>query len=156
MQYKPIPTFILCFLFFSMGHAQSVLYSPAINEDINTSFEVIGKAGNFYWLYKIKKNISYKNGMAVWPPKEDCSFEVYDARLSRIKEIRSPLSDSVLKQYLIPQKASFDQLMFKKSGSKTSVIVNRFSQDGATVKNAHLFDCLLYFVFFVPGGLSLL
>jgi hypothetical protein len=120
--------------------AQSVSYSSTVSNDINTRFEVIGKAGNFYWLYKTKKYNTYKNGAATWSPKEDRSFEVYDERLIRVKEIRSPLSDSVLKEYLVPQKASFDQLLFKKSGNKISVVVNRFAQDGAEVKNAHLFD----------------
>jgi hypothetical protein len=138
MQYKPaIQFFILCFILHSIVGAQSVIYSSTISTDINTSFEVIGKAGNFYWLYKNKKN-----GGRTWPPKEERSFEVYDDRLHLVKEISSlPLSDSVLKQYLIPQKYSFDQLMFKKALNKTSVMVNRFTQEGAEiVSNAHLFD----------------
>lgn len=137
MQYKPaIPSFILCFLLHSIVGAQSVIYSSTVSTDINTNFEVIGKAGNFYWLYKNKKN-----GRPAWPPKEDRSFEVYDERLHLVKEISSPLSDSVLKQYLIPQRYSFDQLIFKKSLNKTSIVVNRFTQDGnEALRNAHLFD----------------
>jgi hypothetical protein len=136
MQYKPIPTFILCFLCYSIVSAQSVLYSSTVSNDINTSFEVIGKAGNFYWLYKNKKKKT-----STWPPKQDRSFEVYDGRLQLVKEIPTSLSDSILKQYLIPQRYSFDQLLFKKSFNKTSVVVNRFTQDGAEVAtNAHLFD----------------
>ena len=50
------------------------------------------------------------------------------------------LGRSVLKEYLVPQKASFDQLLFKKAENKISVVVNRFAQDGAKVKNAYLFD----------------
>ena len=142
MQYKPaIPSLVLCFLLHSAIRAQSVSYSSTVNSDINTKFEVIGKAGNFYWLYKSKKNYTNKNGRPTWPPKEDRSFEVYDGRLQKIKEIPAPLSDSVLKQYLIPQRYSFDQLIFKGSLNKTSVVVNRFTQDGAeAVMNAHLFD----------------
>jgi len=142
MHYKPaILSFFLCFLLHGVSGAQSVLYSSAVTKDINTSFEVIGKAGKFYWLYKNRKSWTYKNGAAAWPPKENRSFEVYDARLQRVKEISSPLSDSVLKQYLIPQRFSFDHLIFKKSLGKTSVVVNRFTQDGAEVlNNAHLFD----------------
>jgi len=142
MQFKPaIPSFFLCLLLHGIVSAQSVLYSSTISNDINTSFEAIGKAGNFYWLYKIKKNWTYKNGAATWPPKEDHSFEIYDGRLHHVKEISSPLSDSVLKQYLIPQRYSFDQLILKKSLNKTSVVVNRFTQDGTgPASNAHLFD----------------
>ena len=137
MQYKPaILSFFLCFLLHSIVTAQSVLYSSTVSNNVNTSFEVIGKAGNFYWLYKNKKIPG-----PTWPPKEDRSFEVYDGRLRRVKEIKSPLSDSVVKQYLIPQRYSFDQLVFKKSFNKTSAVVNRFTQDGAeAVRNAHLFD----------------
>jgi hypothetical protein len=118
------------------------LYSSTSSDDNNTSLDVIGKAGSYYWLYKNKRY-----GFSTWPPKEDHSFEVYDGRLHRVKKISSPLSDSVVKQYLIPQKYNFDQLVFKKSPSKTSVLVNRFTQDGAEVKNAHLFD--------LPGEVAL-
>jgi hypothetical protein len=137
MQNKPaIPFFFLCFLLHSILHAQSVLYSSTVSNNTNTSFEVIGKAGNFYWLYKNRKIAGL-----TWPPKEDRSFEVYDARLQRVKQIPTTLSDSVLKQYLIPQKYSFDQLLLKKGSNKTSVVVNRFKQDGSdAVMDAHLFD----------------
>lgn len=141
MQYKPIPTLILCFLCHSIACAQSVQYSSTVSNDINTRFDVIGKPGNFYWLYKIKKSSRYKNGVAAWPPREDRSFDVYDEQLNRVKEIPSPLSDSVLKQYLIPQRASFDQLVFKKGANKTSVVVNRFTPEGkVVVTNGYLSD----------------
>jgi hypothetical protein len=142
MQHNPaIPFFILCCLLHGALGAQSVSYSSTVNDDANTSFEAIGKAGDFYWLYKTKKSYSYKNGRITWPPKEDYSFEVYDARLQHEKEIPASLPDSVLKQYLVPQKHCFDQVLFKQSFNKTSVIVNRFAQDGAgAVKSAHLFD----------------
>ena len=131
---RSIVCFFLCLLLHSIGDAQSVLYSSTIGNDSYTNFQIIGKAGNFYWLYKSKKRGH------TWPLKEDRSFEVYDDRLHRVKEINSSLSDSVVKQYLIPQKYSFDQLMFKQGLNKTSVVINRFSQDGGEIKNAHLLD----------------
>lgn len=134
-------SFALCFLFDSVVCAQSVLYSSLVTNDINTRFEVIGKAGNFYWIYKSKRNNTYKKGSFPWPPEKDLSFEVYDRRLNHVKEISYTLSDSVLKQYLITQRHCFDQLIFSKSVKKTSVAVNRFTQDGnEMVNNAHLFD----------------
>jgi hypothetical protein len=131
-----------------MSGAQSVLYSSASNKDINTTVEIIGKAGGFYWLYKTKKNYTYKNGRTLWSPREDYFFEVYDGQLTRVAAIPVPLSDSVLKQYLVPQKYNFDQVVFKKSLAKTGVIVNRFTQDGSRpARTAHLFD--------FPGELAL-
>ncbi|HVG15719.1 MAG TPA: hypothetical protein VM935_12185 [Chitinophagaceae bacterium] len=137
MRFKPvILSCILCLFFGGIINAQSVLYSSTVNSSINTKFEVIGKAGNFYWLYK-----NQKVNRPGSPHKVDNSFEVYDGRLQRVREIKSPLSDSVLKQYLIPQRFHFDQLVFKKAPNKTSVVVNRFTQDGReVVKNGHLFD----------------
>ena len=120
MQYKPIPTLILCFLCHSIACVQSVQYSSTVSNDINTRFDVIGKAGNFYWLYKIKKSSRYKNGVAAWPPREDRSFDVYDEQLNRVKEIPSPLSDSVLKQYLIPQRAVPGYLPYKWSRAEVA------------------------------------
>ena len=137
MQYKPAILFLfLCFLLHRNVCAQSVLYSSTVSNNINTKFEVIGKVGNFYWLYK-NKTIDGSG----WPRKQERSFEVYDARLERVKQIPTALSDSVVKQYLVPQKYSFDQLIFKNGFNKTSVVVNRFTQDGDEVAvNAHLFD----------------
>ena len=137
MQYKPAILFLfLCFLLHRNVCAQSVLYSSTVSNNINTKFEVIGKAGNFYWSYK-NKTIDGSG----WPRKQERSFEVYDARLERVKQIPTALSDSVVKQYLVPQKYSFDQLIFKNGFNKTSVVVNRFTQDGDEVAvNAHLFD----------------
>ena len=139
MQYKPaIPAFLLCFVFHSIVDAQSVLYSSTVSNDINTRFEVIGKAGNFYWLYKIKKN--FKIGTPVLLG-EQCSFEVYDNRLNRVTEIESSLPDVVVKQYMVPQKVGLDQLVFKKSSNKTTAVVNRFAPDGAGApRNAILFE----------------
>jgi len=111
---------------------------------MNTNFEVIGKVGNSYWLYKSRKNNTYKT----WPPKEERSFEVYDDRLQRIKEIPSPFPDSVIKQYLIPQRYSFDQLMFVKASNKTNVVINRFTPDGEEeATHVQLFD--------IPGEMTL-
>ncbi len=136
-----IQAFVLCFVLHSVVSAQSVLYSSTISNDANTHFEVIGKAGNFYWLYKTKKNNSYKNGTMAWPSKEDRSFEVYDDHLALVKEIKSPLPDSIIKQYFIPQRSWFDQLVFAKSLNKTTVLVNRFAPSGdGAVKHAQLFD----------------
>lgn len=136
-----IPSLLLGILLHTAVIAQSVLYSPTVNDEENTSFDVIGKAGNYYWLYQVKKNFAYKNGRPIWPPKEEGSFEVYDGRLQKVTQIPAPLSDSVIKQYLIPQRYSFDQLVFKNAPNKTSVLVNHFSQDGAkAAKNVPLFD----------------
>lgn len=146
MQYKlAIWSLLLCFP--SVLFTQSVLYSSLVSNDVNTRFEVIGKTGNFYWVYKSKRNLSFKKGAAPWPPEKDFSFEVYDGRLNHVKEIPYRLSDSVVKQYLITQKRCFDQLIFKKSANKTAVVINRFSQDGEElVNNAHLSD--------FPGGMA--
>src|SRR5690349_1541547 len=125
MQRKPaILAFILCFVFYCIADGQSVLYSSTVSNDVNTRFEVIGKAGNFYWLHKIKKK--FKNGSPILIG-EQCSFEVYDNRLTRVTEIESPLPDAVVKQYMVPQKSSFDQLVFKKSSNTTTATVNRFA-----------------------------
>jgi hypothetical protein len=41
--------------------AQQVLYSPFISNQSETRFQVIGKAGNYYWVQKSKKFSDQKN-----------------------------------------------------------------------------------------------
>src|SRR5689334_24542543 len=80
--------------------AQSVLYSSLVSNSANAHFEVVGKVGNFYWVQKSRKVISFRK-RAVQTHETDFAFEIYDARLNRINTIPYTLSDTVLKQYLI-------------------------------------------------------
>lgn len=122
--------------------AQSVLYSPFIGSESVTRFEVIGKAGNFYWVQKSKKYSSYKKGASPWISDNDLAFEVYDAHLNWVREIPFTITDAVLKQYLVAGNTYFDQLVLRKELGKTTAIVTRFQQDGGAVSHP---DTLRYF-----------
>jgi len=54
--------FLLVLLSFGGGFlsAQQVLYSPFISGQSETRFQVIGKAGNYYWVQKSKKIVRCK------------------------------------------------------------------------------------------------
>lgn len=143
--------YFICILFWlhptAKLFAQSVLYSTFIQNPTTTSFEVVGKAGNFYWVQKSKKNSSYKRRPASEPHVKAYNFEIYDARLNRIRSLSCTLSDTVLKQYLIAGPNYFDQLLFAAASGKTYVLLNRFNADGTPVLDK---DTLLAF----PGSLK--
>ena len=60
--------FFLVLLSFSAGFlgAQQVLYSPFISNQSETRFQVIGKAGNYYWVQKSNKIFRSKKYAGAW------------------------------------------------------------------------------------------
>jgi len=126
---------LLCGLVSGACHAQAVLYSSVWANAPSTRFEVVGKAGSFYWAQTSRKNSNPKRAIAPWIPDIDFSFDVYDARLNRVHTIPNPISDTVLKQYLIAGTHYFDQLLITKSQDKTGVLIKRFSPDGRFASN---------------------
>lgn len=112
--------------------AQSVLYTSAVTNASTMGFEVIGKAGNFYWIQKSKKPNSFRKRTA---PRTDIEsvFEIYDARLNPVTAIPYTIPNAVQKQYLIAGTRYFDQLLFTSIADTTRVIVNRFTTDGRLV-----------------------
>lgn len=124
---------VLCWFSSCALHAQTVLYSPLTATASGARFEVVGKAGNFYWIQKSKKASRPKKQIAPWIENNAFSFEVYDARLNRVAIIPYTISDTVLKQYLLAGASYFDQLLFTRAARKTEVAVNRFAPDGRLV-----------------------
>src|ERR1700730_8620955 len=91
--------------------AQRVLYSPFIDSRYLVRFEVAGKAGDYYWIHKEKKNKSIKRHEEPSLNNEQ-SFEVYDTRMNLANILPSfIISDSTIKEYLIPGYRYFDQLV---------------------------------------------
>src|SRR6476659_6323550 len=82
---------LLCGLVSGACHAQAVLYSSVWANAPSTRFEVVGKAGSFYWAQTSRKNSNPKRAIAPWIPDIDFSFDVYDARLNRVHTIPNPI-----------------------------------------------------------------
>ena len=121
--------------------AQQVLYSPFISSQPETRFQVIGKAGNFYWVQKSKKIFRPKKYTGVWD-EGNFNFEIYDDRMDPVTSIPFTISNNVIKEYFIPGEEYFDQLLFFKDNFRTAVVLNRFAPDGSTVTTS---DTLAYF-----------
>lgn len=121
--------------------AQQVLYSPFINGQPETRFQVIGKAGNYYWVQKSKKIFRSKKYNGVWD-EGNFNFEIYDDRMNSVTSIPFAVSNDVMKEYFIPGEEYFDQLLFVRDDLRTTVLLNRFAPDGNTVTTN---DTLAYF-----------
>src|ERR1700716_1459823 len=110
-------------LFFITGSlaAQRVLYSPFIGNRSTVGIEVVGKAGDYYWIQKERWKRSEK----------EQSFEIYDARMNLVKTF-SPFtfSDSTIKEYFVSGDKYFDQLVLVAGYKKTIVLLDRYAADG--------------------------
>src|SRR5437764_566708 len=78
--------------------AQQVLYSPFISSQSQTRFQVIGKAGNYYWIQKSKKIFRPKKYTGSWE-EGSFNFEVYDERMNEVTSIPFDISEDVMKEY---------------------------------------------------------
>ena len=123
--------FGLFFLSFCTGFlgAQQVLYSPFISGQPETRFQVIGKAGNYYWVQKSKKIFNSKKYMGAWE-EGNFNFEIYDNRMDPVTTIPFEVSKDIVKEYFVPGEQYFDQLLFLKDSFRTLVLLNRFAPDG--------------------------
>lgn len=119
---------ILCLPVFT--NAQRVLYSPFIGDADNIRFEVIGKAGNYYWLQKSKKKNHTKKTVTPWVDDKEQGFDIYDNRMNLIRSMPAPVSDTVLKEYFVAGDTHMDQLVFSRQKDSSVVLLTRYSNDG--------------------------
>lgn len=119
---------ILCVPVFT--EAQRILYSPFIGNTTDIRFEVIGKAGNYYWVQKSKKKNRLKKNTESWINDKDPGFDIYDSRMNLIKNITASISDTILKEYFVAGDRHMDQLLFTHQKDSTVVLLNRYSDDG--------------------------
>src|SRR5437773_4050699 len=119
-------------LAFSTGslRAQKVVYSPYIGTQPERRFEVIGKAGNYYWVQKSKTKFRYKKPAEPWLDDKEVRFEIYDERMNALKEVPSFISADLVKEYLVPGPDYFDQLILRPGDQKILALLNRYTPDG--------------------------
>jgi hypothetical protein len=130
-------TFSACF-----AGAQKVLYSPFISTESQARFEVIGKAGDYYWVQKSKRPGRVKKIKIAPDKSEDFNFEIYDERMNPVRAIPFSVSEDVIKEYFVPGDEYLDQLLFQQSNHQITVLLKRFSPDGNVISNT---DTLAYF-----------
>jgi hypothetical protein len=118
--------------------AQKVLYSPFIDDRSVLSFTVAGKAGDYYWVQKDKRKKSPLRN-ADWRLTEEQIFEIYDARMNLVKTTPSfILSDSTIKEYLVPGNRYFDQLILSAGRKKTTALLQRYTANGELLTEAKI------------------
>jgi hypothetical protein len=115
--------------------AQKILYSPFIGNESATRFEVIGKAGNYYWVQKSRKKFRYKKPAEPWMDDKALRFEIYDARMNLVKTIPSLMSGDLIKEYLVPGDENFDQLVLRRANDKIILLLSRYTPDGNITRN---------------------
>ncbi|HET9824132.1 MAG TPA: hypothetical protein VFP87_02295, partial [Chitinophagaceae bacterium] len=133
--WKRLPAVLL--FSFSTGFlcAQKVLYSPFIGNQPETRFEVIGKAGDYYWVQKSRKRSRTKDALEPWTNDKELSLEVYDARMNLVRSIPSSISTTLVKEYFVAGKQNLDQLLFLPGEQKINVILNRYLADGSMIQS---------------------
>ena len=134
----------ILFLSFSTGFlcAQRVLYSPFISTQPEIRFEVIGKAGDYYWIQKSRKKIRTKKPVDAWIGDKEISFDIYDARMNLIRSIPSSISANLVKVYFITGEQNLDQLLIVPGERGTIGLLNRYAADGSTIERI---DTIGYF-----------
>jgi len=139
----------ILFLSFSTSFlcAQRVLYSPFISAQPETRFEVIGKAGDYYWIQKSRRKIRTKMSVDSWINDKDMNFEIYDARMNLVRSIPSSLSGTVVKAYFIAGEQHLDQLLILPGDQRITAVLNRYAADGSAVERI---DTIGYF----PGRMK--
>ncbi len=110
--------------------AQKVLYSPFIGNEPATRFEVVGKAGDYYWVQKSRTKFRYRKVAEPWLDDKELRFEIYDARMNLVKTIPSFISDDLIKEYLVPGDEFFDQLALRPADRNVFLLLNRYTADG--------------------------
>jgi len=130
-------TLLLVLVFFGafFASAQKVLYSPFVSSETQTHFEVIGKAGDYYWIQKNKISFRTKRAKNVFANNEDFNLEVYDERMNPVRTIPFSVSPDVIKEYFIPGDEFFDQLLFLQGHDQITVLLNRFSANGDIISS---------------------
>src|ERR1700733_11870925 len=125
---------VLAFLLnFRVLEAQQVLYSPPINDRSTLSFTIAGKAGSFYWVQKERRKRSALK-KSEWPLNEEQSFDIYDQQMNLVNSVASyKITDSTLKEYLVPGDSHFDELILSAAKQQTLLILKRYSQLGDTI-----------------------
>lgn len=131
---------IICFTASAL-HAQNVLYSPFIVGQPRDRFQVIGKAGNYYWVQKSKKTSNTKKPGS-WNDEGEFNFQLYDERMNFIKTIPFSVSGNVIKEYFVPGIEYLDQVIFLRTGSRITVLLHRFLPDGSLLPSS---DTLAFF-----------
>jgi hypothetical protein len=119
-------------IFLSAGFldAQRVLYSPYIGNESFSRFEVIGKAGNYYWLQSGKPQFRYRKSKGSFQESKGLRFEIYDSRMNQVRTIPYIFPEDLIKEYLITGDEYFDQLDFQPGDQKIMVTLHRYTADG--------------------------
>src|SRR6266540_6870822 len=141
MRRKTILVVLIFFCAFFVS-AQKVLYSPFIGTESQARFDVIGKAGDYYWVQKSKKQFRARKIRDAQSKGEDFNFEIYDERMNPVKTIPFTVSGDVIKEYFVPGDESLDQLLFLQCNQQITVLLNRVSPDGNVISNP---DTLAWF-----------
>jgi hypothetical protein len=128
---------IIFLLSFSTGFlcAQKVLYSPFITNQAGNRFDVIGKAGGYYWVQKSKKKIRTERPADLWKSDKDFNLEIYDARMNPVKTIFCSNSNGLVKEYFVSGDQGLDQLILQSANQKIILLLNRYSPDGNSIRN---------------------
>jgi hypothetical protein len=140
--WRRLPAILFLCLSTNFLCAQRVLYSPFISSQPETRFEVMGKAGDYYWIQKSRRKIRTKVPIDPWINDKEISFDIYDSRMNLIRSIPSSISTNLIKAYFITNDRSLDQLLLVPGDQGIIALLNRYDADGGKVERT---DTIGYF-----------
>jgi hypothetical protein len=121
--------------------AQHVLYSDALRARSGTQFEVIGKSENIYWVAKLHKEKIYHQKKTS-EENSLISFELFDTKLSPLREEVSVNLPGTRKQWLLAGKKSLDQIILTGTANQTKIICSRYPDDPLQINQIRVLDSL--------------
>ncbi|MDP4215514.1 MAG: hypothetical protein Q8927_04885 [Bacteroidota bacterium] len=108
--------------------AQRVLYCSPPEDRFVQRREVAGMAGDHFIVRvdRRRRGGKHRDGS-----NEESWFEVFDSRMERLNSVPAmPLTDSVVKEYLISGADHFDQLLLLRRDMRTGLVVRRYEPTG--------------------------
>lgn len=117
--------------------AQRVMYCTPVDNRYTVSWEVAGKAGDYYWIGITSRRRETRRHAG--PVSEERVFDIYDTRMNPVNTVPSyPVSDTTLKEYFVPGDSHFDQLVLLAGYKRTVALLQRYEPDGGLVERARV------------------
>lgn len=111
--------------------AQQVLYSPFIDDRQAVRLDILGKAGDYYWIQKNTRKKMVDLPATPWRNDPLPTFQIFDSRMIPVRETTSlPVTEKTIKEYFICSDRYFDLLVLEAGREETLLKWRRYTAEG--------------------------